>query len=300
MLLVAGCGKESRPGPNLAPPSYVERPAPGPTRATDRAFNASGDVLIVEYHRVRKEEARWDRSFSRFRGDLKRLYDMGFRPATVRDMLGGFIDLAPGASPVVFTFDDSDPSQLRFRDDGSLDPECAVGIWDAFAKEHPDFPVRASFYVLPPTPWGQSKWVRAKLDWLAGRGCEIGSHTLTHRSLAKLSDGEVAAELGGAQAFLHKLGVGAVDSIALPLGVSPKRRALLQGVSWQGETITHKAVLLVGAGPAPSPMSAQFDPFRLPRIQAIEGPYGLTYWLDRVTLGKVTPFVAQGSGFRVR
>ena len=73
------------------------------TRATKRPGNPSGDVLIVEYHRVRKEEARWDRSHSRFRGDLKRLYDMGFRPATVRDLLAGFPELPPGASPVVFT-----------------------------------------------------------------------------------------------------------------------------------------------------------------------------------------------------
>ena len=217
---------------------------------------------------------------------------MGFRPATVRDLLAGFPDLAPGASPVVFTFDDSDPSQIRFRDDGTLEPDCAVGIWDAFAKQHPDFPVRASFYVLPPTPWGQAKWVRAKLDWLQSRDCEIGSHTMTHRNLAKLSEGEVGKELVGAQAFLRDLGVKTVDSIALPLGIAPKNRELLAQTTWNGVPATHRAVLLVGAGPAPSPTSPTFNPMRLPRIQAIEDPYGLTYWLDRVAAGKVKPFVA--------
>lgn len=217
---------------------------------------------------------------------------MGFRPATVRDLLAGFPDLAPGASPVVFTFDDSDPSQIRFRDDGTLDPDCAVGIWDAFAQKHPEFPVRASFYVLPPTPWGQSQWVRPKFDWLLERDCEIGSHTMTHRNLSKLSPADVAAELGGPHAFLRDLGVSKVESIALPLGVAPKDRGVLARTTWNGATVTHRAVLLVGAGPAPSPNNPKFDPMRLPRIQAIEDPYGLTYWLDRVASGKVQPFVA--------
>lgn len=215
---------------------------------------------------------------------------MGFRPVTLIEMLDGLQSLPAGASPVVMTFDDSDPSQFKMLPDGSIDPECAVGIWDAFAKEHPDFPVRASFYILPPTPWGQSQWVAQKIDWLKEHGCEIGSHTVTHRSLRAMPDAEVAKELAGAQEFLAGHGV-KLQTLALPLGISPRNADLLRSAPWKGGRVEHRAALLVGAGPAPSPNEPDFDPFRLPRIQAIEGEYGVTYWLDRVESGDVQPYV---------
>ena len=46
------------------------------------------------------------------------------------------------------------------------------------------------------------------------------------------------------------------------------------------------------AAPAPAPGSQKLDPYRLPRIQGIEGDYGITYWLDKVKSGKVKPYVA--------
>lgn len=288
-LSVWGCGR----GTAVPAAGRAGEPAREPTaaaRVTDRPANTEGSVLILEYHRVRKKEARWDRSTAAFRGDLERLYRLGFRPATLVEMLDGFQTVPPGASPVVFTFDDSDPSQFRMLEDGSIDPECAVGIWNAFAEAHPDFPVRASFYVLPPTPWGQAKWVDRKIAWLKQQGCELGSHTVTHRSLKSLTDEEVAKELGGAKDFLSEHGV-ELQTMALPLGISPKDPTLLRSAPWKGGRVEHRAALLVGAGPAPSPNDPKFDPFRLPRIQAIEGEYGITYWLDKVEAGEVRPYV---------
>jgi hypothetical protein len=109
-------------------------------------------VLIVEFHRLAKQDARWDRSVEGFRNDLARLYRMGFRPVTLSLYVSGRMELLPGASPVVITFDDSHPSQLRFLPDGQLDPECAVGVWRAFASQHQGFPIRATFFVLPTSP----------------------------------------------------------------------------------------------------------------------------------------------------
>ncbi|MCO5296435.1 MAG: polysaccharide deacetylase family protein [Fimbriimonadaceae bacterium] len=289
LLAVWGCGRGAA-APN-ADVVAASPPKPAATaRVTERAANTEGSVLILEYHRVRKKEARWDRSTVAFREDLERLYRLGFRPVTLVEMLDGLKTLPPGASPVVFTFDDSDPSQFKMLDDGSVDPECAVGIWAKFAEEHPDFPVRASFYVLPPTPWGQAKWIDAKFEWLKKHGCEIGSHTVTHRSLKTLTDAEVAEELGGAKDFLAGHGV-ELQTMALPLGISPRNAALLESAPWKGGHVVHRAALLVGAGPAPSPSDPKFNPFRLPRIQAIEGDYGITYWLDKVESGDVQPFV---------
>ncbi len=216
---------------------------------------------------------------------------MGFRPVTLSEVLDDKMGLAPGASPVVFTFDDSDESQFRTLADHSVDPNCAVGIWMAFAKQHPDFPVKACFYVLPPVPWGQRATLIPKLKMLKEWGCELGSHTITHRSLAKLSSDQVKEELSKAQEFIRGWSFDPF-AIALPLGISPKDKSLLKSFTLNGKTYRHEAVLLVGAGPAPSPEDPKFDPFRLPRIQAIEGEYGITYWLDRIHRGLVSPYVA--------
>lgn len=241
-------------------------------------------MFIVEYHKIAKEEARWDRSISRFKSDLERYYRMGFRPVTLQSYLDNTMDLPPGASPIVFTFDDSHPSQFRYLEDGSLDPNCAVGIWSSFAEARPDFPVRASFYVIPDSgPFGPAADVAKKLEQLKAWGCEVGSHTLTHRSLAKISPADVEKELSGAVAKIREYGFDPF-AIALPFGISPKDPNQLEK--------HHRAALLVGANPAPSPTSPKRDPMRLPRIQCIEGDFGITYWLDQVEAGKVKPYVA--------
>lgn len=245
----------------------------------------------MEYHKIAKEEARWDRSIIRFKSDLERLYQAGFRPVTLGQYLDNKMDLPPGASPVVFTWDDSHPSQFMLSEDGTLDPDCGLGIWESFAQKHPDFPIKATFYILPDSgPWGQRNWVDKKFEMLKAWGCEIGSHTITHRQLSKLSEADVKKELANAIDYIESKGF-SCTSIALPYGISPKNKTLLRSFTLNGKTYGHRAALLVGANPAASPTSTKRDPMRLPRIQSIEGDYGLSYWLDRVDKGEVKPYV---------
>ncbi len=247
-------------------------------------------MLVVEYHHISAKEARWDRSRERFKADIERLYGLGFRPVTLSEYIDGKFDIPKGASPVVFTFDDANPSQLRLLKDGSLDPECGMGIWQAFAKEHPDFQMKASFYVLP-TMWGQKSVIEKKVAMLKEWGSELGSHTLTHPQLKKLSDDKVKGELGGAIEMLEKYGQTSPVAIALPFGISPKSPDMLKSFEWKGKKYEMKGALLVGSNPAPAPTNKKFDAFRIPRIQGIEGPLGITYWLDRVEKGEVKPMV---------
>lgn len=239
----------------------------------------------MEYHRIARKEARWDRSIEAFRRDLERLHRLGFRPVTLSEYLENRMDLPPGASPVVFTFDDSHPSQIRFLADGTLDPECALGIWSEFAKEHPDFPVRATFFILPPTPWGQPRQVAAKFRVLRELGCEVGSHTHSHANLRRLRAADAESELRRSSDWIAREFGERPTAVALPYGLAPKDPALLGRCGF-------RAALLVGAGPAPSPENPKFDPFRLPRIQAIDAEFGLGYWLDRIEAGQVRPYVA--------
>lgn len=231
------------------------------------------------------------RSPEAFRKDLERLYKDGFRPVTARDWLDGKMGLAPGASPVVMTFDDANPDQFRLLDDGSVDPDCGIGIWQAFAKEHPDFPIRATFFVLP-TMWGQSKWVSKKVELLQSWGCELANHTITHPMLRRQTDAKVREEIGDAALALAKLGEKPPFSLAYPLGSTPKdMKPIREGFDWKGTRIETRAAFLVGADPSPSTDGKRFDKFKIPRIQATTGPFGLDDWLDKFEKGSLKVYV---------
>lgn len=284
-----GCATQPKPtterGENEArpePPVAAEAPPP-PQRVTDRPGNPDGSVIIVEYHKVAKEEARWDRSIDKFRADLERFYDLGLRPVLLTDYLDGEMNLPPGASPVIFTLDDGHVSQFRMLDDGTIDPECIVGIWQEFARDHPDFPVRATFYVLPKLVFGQREWQEQKLAKLKEWGCELGSHTVSHVDLAKVPEAEARRELTESVAMMKAMGFEA-STLALPYGKRPKDPATLTDAGF-------RAALLVGAGPARMPSHPEFDPMSLPRIQGIDGPFGITDWLDRLERGEWEVYV---------
>lgn len=294
----AGCGHSGRNDPIYpssvpskgAKVSQVED-APAP-RASARPANRNGKVFILEYHHVGAGKGDMFRSAADFRGDLERLYRDGFRPCTVSAYLNDKLDLPGGASPAVFTFDDAIPTQLRLLPDENVDPSCAVGIWMAFAKKHPDFPVHATFYVLPDVMWGQPKLLKSKVALLSRLGCELANHTVTHPKLKRLSDDQVKAEIAVADDDLAKLGVTLPVSIALPYGISPKNRQLLEDFDYKGKHYHQTAALLVGAGPAPAPTDPKLNRYRIPRIQAVGGPFGLDYWLDAFEKGSVKVYVA--------
>jgi len=319
LVVIAGCVSRTMAAP-LANASNPTKPAPkrtvvqdSPKIAPTRQSTGSGNVLVLEYHKVLPNEARWDRSINRFCQDLHMLYKNGYRPVTMSEYLNGELDskhyqvkkdnwwdspvlhvldartekgLPRGMKPVIFTFDDSHISQFRLKPDGSLDPDCALGIWARFAKKHPDFPVKATFYVLPNMMWGQRKWLPKKLEMLKEWGCELGSHTYNHRSLGKLTDEQVKKEFAMSILAIEKLGFKA-ETIALPYGVAPKNGALLKSFSYWGREFGFRAAVLGGAGPAPMPDSKRFRAYHIPRTQGIDGFLGINYWVNRASWGKV-------------
>lgn len=319
LVAICGCASRTMASP-LASVSNPTKPAPkrtavqnSPKVAPARPSTASSNVLVLEYHKVLPNEARWDRSIKRFCRDLHMLYKNGYRPVTMSEYLNGELDskhyqvkkdnwwdspllhilnartekgLPRGMKPVIFTFDDSHISQFRLKPDGSLDPDCALGIWARFAKKHPDFPVKATFYVLPNMMWGQRKWLPKKLEMLKEWGCELGSHTYNHRSLGKLTDEQVKKEFAMSILAIEKLGFKA-ETIALPYGVAPKNGALLKSFKYWGREFGFRAAVLGGAGPAPMPDSKRFRAYHIPRTQGIDGFLGINYWVNRASWGRV-------------
>lgn len=282
----------------------VPTPAPTPSPSVDlrgMKVNELGTIPILQYHLIGDEDGRWERSVSSFRQDLQTLYDAGYRPISLNDLLDGRIDIPAGTSPVVFTFDDSSPGQFRFVERGGrlvVDPNSAVGIMEEFHASHPDFLPRATFYVLPAADpphnlFGQDEYQAEKLRYLVNNGMEIGNHTYWHQRLDQVDGDEVQHQLAMAVKVIQEAVPGyQVRSLALPLGMWPANLLLaIQGTS-EGTYYRHEAVLLVGSEPAPSPYSRGYDPHALPRVQIFGD--SLDRWLSYLDSTPDERYVSDG------
>ncbi|NLC58731.1 MAG: polysaccharide deacetylase family protein [Armatimonadetes bacterium] len=281
ILAAAGCRQSShQPAPPAAnaPAAGTSQPRPPAPQApvSDAAPNELGRVPVLEYHVIGPKEGRWARTPAAFRKDLETLYQLGFRAVSLEEYVTGNINLPRGASPVVITFDDATEGQFRYLEkDGKLviDPDCAVGILEAFHRKHPDFGLKATFFVLPDSAFGQPEYRQQKLRYLAERGLELGNHTWSHDALKRLSNAKVQEELARPQQALAEVVPNfRFFSLALPHGIAPKEKALAHKGTWNGITYEHQAVLLVGSVPAPSPYDKDFDPQAIQRVQATDLP----------------------------
>ncbi|HZQ36294.1 MAG TPA: polysaccharide deacetylase family protein [Dehalococcoidia bacterium] len=262
-------------------PASASMPAATPAQqnVTGRPPNELGRVLIMEYHRIWNPEAPWQRSPAGFRRDLERLYAAGFRSVPLRDVLANRIDLPPGTSPVVFTFDDSYVSQLWFAADGQPAADSAVGIMQRFAAEHPDFGLHGVFYITWNTLFGApGAQSTDRLRYLVDHGFELGNHTLSHPDLSRGTAASVQKELGQEQAYVRQaLGGYEMQTLALPFGNWPRDRSLARTGDGGDGAYRFEAILQVGSEPAPAPATAAYNPLVLPRVQA--GEQLLSYWL---------------------
>lgn len=233
--------------------------------------------MVLEYHLIGEPEAQWRRTPQNFKADLEMLRADGYYPVTLQDFLTNRMNVPAGKTPVVITFDDSSAGQFRYigsREAPAIDPNSAVGIMEQFAREHPDFPAHATFFVLPGigpklSLFGQPEYIGKKLQFLSSNGYEIGSHTFWHQNLSKCSDADVQKQLVMAEQAIQKYVPNyKMRAIALPYGVMPHNALLARSGEYQGHRYAFNAALLVGAGPAWAPGHVGFDPFHLPRIQA--------------------------------
>ena len=307
--------------PSPAPPPAA--PTPHGALGGPRTPNELGRIPILEYHLITDKEARWEVEREHFRRSLQMLYDRGYRPVTIAQLLDRRIDLPAGFSPVVFTFDDASPSQFSYVErDGKLeiDPNSAVGIWLDFHAKHPDWGNRAVFCTLSGAAAGhnlfgdksidgqKTEWRFRKVKFLADQGFELCNHTLWHAQLSKYPDAFVQEQIVRGQMAIDSAVPGyRVRTFALPQGLWPKNKALAWRGSWTDpkskRTISYNydAVLEVAGGPSPSPYSPKFDPHHLRRYIV----YGnelekLLDQLDRAKDPTLARFVAGGRGSAAR
>jgi hypothetical protein len=276
----------------------------------------NGRVPILEYHVVGDSSTgMFVISRREFRRDLELLYERGYRPITVAQLVAkDFSDVPAGMSPVVFTFDDASPEQFSYVERGGqlvIDPTTALGMWIDFAKAHPDWKGKATFCVLSGAEAGhnffgdkekfrgqKNEWRFQKVKWLADNGFEICNHTQWHAQLSKYPDAFVQEQIARLQVAVDSAVPGyRIRTMALPQGLWPKNRELAWRGSWtdtQRGTPTrydHATVLEVSGGPARSPFDPAFDGRKLPRVIAYKDAVKQT--LDRLDATK-TRFVWNG------
>jgi peptidoglycan/xylan/chitin deacetylase (PgdA/CDA1 family) len=251
----------------------------GPVSPASEA--SMGKVPVLMVHLVADTDAVYTITKARFRHTLETLYEHGYRPITVAQMIDRRIDVPVGKRPVVFTFDDASASQFRYIErNGQLvvDPESVVGIWLDFARTHPDWKPRATFCMLSGAEAGRSffgnkniegqktEWRFRKLQFLQAQGFELCNHTLWHANLAKYPDAFVQEQIARGQLAIDSAVPGyKVRTFALPLGVWPKNRALAQRGEWKDPktgtvtTYNYDAILEVAGGPSVSPFDPTFN-----------------------------------------
>lgn len=261
----------------------------GAARAPQSAPNELGRIPVFEYHLITEKNAVYERTRDGLRRDLETMYQRGYRPVSIGEMIDRRIDLPAGQSPLVLVFDDASPSQFRYIEKNGeleIDPSSAVGILTAFNKAHPDWRNRAVFCMLPAAQAGRSffgdkniegqktEWRYKKLKFLADQGFELCNHTLYHARLDRAGP-KVEEYIARGQMAIDSAVPGyKVRTFALPLGMWPPNRALARRGSWRdakGRTVTYSydAVLQVAGGPARSPFDPQFNPLSIPRVQVI-------------------------------
>lgn len=294
----------SAPTPPSAPAEPATQQAAPPAPKSGLTPNELGRIMILEYHLIGYPEADWHRTPENFRKDLQMLYDNDYYPIALQDLVTRNINVPAGKTPFVLTFDDSSKGQFNYLvKDGVLviDPQSAVGIMEQFKKEHPDFPLTATFYVLPAIDpglrlFGQEECIKQKLEFLVKHGYEIGNHSYWHQNLAKTDEDGVQKQLAlclkAVQSYLPGY---EMRSLSLPFGVFAKNPQLEIAGVYEGTHYCHNAIVLVGSGSIPSPFSKDFNPFRLERIQAGDTPWGPKAFVDRYKKDPALRYVSDGN-----
>jgi peptidoglycan/xylan/chitin deacetylase (PgdA/CDA1 family) len=302
------------PKPAVKPASYSV-----PLDLTKVQPNEAGQVPILEYHNLIASEkfGGYEYPAAEFRKDMEWLYAHKYRPIALADYAQGKIDCPAGMSPVILTFDDALVGQFIETAPGKVSPNCAVGILEDMHVRHPDWPLKATFFVLTdedpkmPKPFtvphdsslpDQNAFAQEKMTHLVQDGFEIGNHTLHHHmGMQRMSDAEVEREFAGGFAGIHHYLPGyAIQTLALPYGVYPRSKKLVISGQSGGVKYHHVCAMEAGWYPAPSPLSKAFKPYAIPRIipaDAHTQPGSLNtirYWLGYLEAHKSEKFVSDG------
>jgi hypothetical protein len=274
--------------------------------------NEMGRIMVLEYHRTGEPEGEFVRTLANFRKDLQALYERGYRPVTMRQVIEGNINLPRGTTPVVFTFDDATRGQFYYLPNGQIDPNTMVGSWASFKERNPAWSGGGVWCILPAashpsnffgetkdrdTPKAQREAnIRKKMEWFVANGHEICNHTLYHARLDRAKDAQQAQDWIGIGEDSIKAYLPAdydIVTFALPLGMWPKNREnAWTGTYRNGKRYENKVVLEVSGGPNVPPWDRDWNPRSVDRF--IVAPRALERQLELWDKNPANRYVSDG------
>lgn len=245
-----------------------------------RAATATGRAVVLAYHAIADlHDVPILREYSvapdLFARQLDALASQGWRFIDVDQLLAalaGHSSLPPRA--LLVTFDD--------------------GYKDFITSALPVLRARgipAVVFAVAGYVGGQNEWDRAigagvvelmdadELRLIAADGVEVGSHSVTHPSLARLERVELEAEARESAARLEALGLPRPKVLAYPYGERPPMAGpLLRGAGYEAAFTVSPGVVFRGA-----------DPYGLPRVQVGPADTPAKLRLKVISAGWPTP-----------
>ena len=251
-----------------------------------------GEVPIMMYHGIQDKKNSdtnytggnidkdgYQRTKEAFINDLEFYYNNEYRMIRLTDYIDGNINVELGKSPIILTFDDGLSNNMKVNgvdEEGNLiiDPNCAVGILEAFKEKYPDYNVTATFFINGGL-FNQVEYNEKIINWLIENGYDIGNHTYSHVNFIKVNSLETQKEVGKLYETLESIIPNKyVNIIALPFGspysINHENMKYIFNTTYNGKTYESKAALRVGWKAESSPFHADFNSKFLKRIRAYD------------------------------
>ncbi|MDI3269737.1 MAG: polysaccharide deacetylase family protein, partial [Bacillota bacterium] len=255
-LGLGGCGSPLAFTP-ASPVVELPTPTPAPSSDPDPAPSAGEEAVtswppvpILMYHQIGDPppDHPWpDLYVSRetFAAQLDWLEEKGFHPLTLKEVLSAWHEgRALPPNPVVITFDDGYASTV----------EVALPLLQQHSFQATLF-LQGNILGRPGavTETMVQTWLQA--------GMELGSHTMRHLDLTRVSEKDREGEVGGSRSFLEKTFAVPVLTFAYPAGRSnEKARAMVEEAGYEAAVTTR-----------PGCAQATDDLFLLPRLRISGG-----------------------------
>ena len=306
LLAAPGCKLFHRTASAEPTSNAAAHKQPAPMLAVDLTKvkpNEAGVVPILMYHDIITHGKPADMKYPapQFRKDMEWLYAHNYRPVSLTQFIHGKVDCPAGTKPVILTFDDALRGQFYYRPDGTIDPDCAVGILDSMHQEHPDWQTRGTFFVLTnedpklPPPFYQEQYAEGKLAYLVKEGYDIGNHTVHHRNMRHMDQTQVAYEIGKAIDGIHKyLPNYDVDTFAIPYGMWPKTESWMVSGASGGSSYHNIAVLRAAWRPCPASVTKQFKPYEIERITPGTKAQQSYWWFNYLEHHPAEQYISDG------
>jgi hypothetical protein len=234
----------------------------------------SEKIPILMYHTLDLPYMKSNVNRRSFVYQLSTLSKLKYTTIKLSDYLNSdFSSVPEGRKPIVLTFDDALGNQFNILDNGTIDPNCMIGLLESNSKKYPDFGKNANFFIyLSVIPFDQGylpELLPKKIKYLFDNGYEIGCHTYHHKYLGNSDKKDIEIELNlFYQDFEKRFGdkYKQCFTFAYPGGQIPKDINTIINYNYKDNKL--KACFKASGGFSFLPYSKNFKKYGIERIDA--------------------------------